>query len=1011
MVSLIHRDRIRNVLAAGAGWLGAMFAVAWAENERPPSAENHWAFQSVSQPALPEGVEEQHAIDHFLRAPLLAKRLDFAPPADRRTLIRRLYLDMLGLPPAPAQVREFESADDPDAFYAHLVDTVLASPRYGERWAQHWLDLVRYADTHGFEVNTERPNAWHYRDYVIRAFNEDRPYDRFILEQLAGDTVGEDAATGFLVAAAVLLPGQIGKDEESKRLARQDALDEIVVGTCDTFLALSVGCARCHDHKFDPIPQRDYYAMQAFFAGVEYGERTIQDPKHDQKLAVIRERIAALEAQLDGVQPRTQAREFMLIDVEDGTHTTSLKNKIGNGAKSPGAGRGNKDDPGGQDRSPNLSRNGYTWWPNVKGEDVFTYNPKSAGRFRIWISWGAHGSGVHTRDARYVLDIDGNLETKEDQREIAKADQYYVAGVSEGKTKTMPLWSGFHDAGVHTLKEASRLVLRGGETKTVITGDVVMFERVAEDDDTRKEFPGLRAPVNPRQNVERFAPVEAKFVRFTSFATLENNKHEPCLDELEVFAAEGRRNVARTGTPTSSGNYANDGQHQLRHLNDGNYGNGKSWISNERGKGWVQIELEKPVVIDRIVWGRDRNGTFKDRLAIDYRIEVARKEGEWITVASSQDRVPHGTPYDSVAALARTVVDGADNDLPGKLEELGGLKEEEALLAKRDKAYAGMFRKPDVTHVLHRGDPEQKLDQVGASTLEMLRRLTVPADAPESERRAALAKWIGSPKNPLTARVMVNRIWQYHFGRGLVDTASDFGLHGMRPSHPELLDWLAAQFVKDGWSVKTMHRRILHSRAYRQSNRIDPAAEKLDGECRLLWRFPSRRLEAEAIRDGILAVSGELNLKMGGPGFNFFGSRGGLSGFPIIESFKDDGLRRMIYAHKVRMERAPIFGAFDCPDAGQTMARRQSSTTAIQALNLFNGQFVLDQADAFAARVQSEIDIVPAHEPYVERAFELALGRKPNKNELTVSVAVVKEHGLSTLCRVLFNCNEFLFLP
>ena len=217
-------------------------------------------------------------------ARLAEKNLQPAARADRVTLIRRLYLDMHALPPTPAEVAAFVADERPDA-WARLVDRVLASPRYGERWAQHWLDVVRYADTHGYEVNTPREHAWPYRDFVIRSFNDDKPYDRFVFEQLAGDTVGRDAATGFLVASAVLLPGQIGADEESKRQARQDALDEIIVGTSATFLGLTVGCARCHDHKFDPITQQDYYGLQAFFAGVDYGDREVHDEQHQQRLA------------------------------------------------------------------------------------------------------------------------------------------------------------------------------------------------------------------------------------------------------------------------------------------------------------------------------------------------------------------------------------------------------------------------------------------------------------------------------------------------------------------------------------------------------------------------------------------------------------------------------------------------------------------------------------------------------------------------------------------------------
>jgi hypothetical protein len=279
----------------------------------------------------------------------------------------------------------------------------------------------------------------------------------------------------------------------------------------------------------------------------------------------------------------------------------------------------------------------------------------------------------------------------------------------------------------------------------------------------------------------------------------------------------------------------------------------------------------------------------------------------------------------------------------------------------------------------------------------------------EQERRRALADWIASPANPMTARVMVNRIWQGHFGTGLVETPSDFGRNGAKPSHPELLDWLASEFVRSGWSVKHMHRLIVLSAAYRQSNRIEPAAQKRDADDRLLWRYPSRRLEAEAIRDSMLAVSGRLNLKMYGRGFDLFDKRGGLTGFEPVESFSGEGLRRMIYAHKVRREREAVFGAFDCPDAGQSTARRRESTTPIQALNLFNSRFTIDESAALAARVERESGDGATAE--VRHIYRLALSREPDATELHDAEPVVRDYGLATLCRALFNSNEFLDLP
>jgi hypothetical protein len=317
------------------------------------------------------------------------------------------------------------------------------------------------------------------------------------------------------------------------------------------------------------------------------------------------------------------------------------------------------------------------------------------------------------------------------------------------------------------------------------------------------------------------------------------------------------------------------------------------------------------------------------------------------------------------------------------------------------KVFAGNFRK--------RGDPEQPKDEVVPAVLSALDALELPEETAEQDRRKALADWIASARNPLTARVMVNRIWQGHFGTGLVETPSDFGRNGARPSHPELLDWLASEFIRSGWSVKHLHRLIVLSATYRQSSRIDPGAQAQDTDDRLLWRYPARRLDGESIRDAMLAVSGRLNPKMYGRGFDLFDKRGGLTGFQPVESFDGDGLRRMIYAHKVRRERDAVFGAFDCPDAGQSTTRRRESTTPIQALNLFNSRFTIDESAAFAARIEAEADAEVTLQ--IRRAYELALNRAPTAEELADAEPAVRTSGLATLCRALFNSNEFLFLP
>lgn len=785
---------------------------------------DHWSFQPL---AVPPGA---HSIDSFIIAKHRELGLETSPPVERSKWIRRVSFDLTGLPPTYEQVTAFVNDDRVDA-YERVVDELLSSARYGERWGQHWLDVVRYADTHGFEVNTERPNAWPYRDYVIRAFNNDTPYNRFIQEQLTGDLLGEDAATGFLVTASVLLPGQIGKDEPSIRLARQDSLDEIVNNISQTFLGLSVGCARCHDHKFDPITAKDYYAMQAFVAGVQYGDRELRT---DEAIAARQE------------SERAQSR---------------------------------------------------------------------------------------------IKSIDDEL------------------------SRYVPL-----------AKAATN-----------------------------------RPMVNARQNVDRFSSVTTDRLRFNILST---NNLEPCIDELEVFNVEGINIAlaARGAVVTASGSNTSPDRHELRFANDGEYGNSRSWMSNEMGKGWLEIAFPQPQTIDRVVWGRDRQGNFSDRLAIEYSIEVRGDGDEWISVADSSDR----QTFDP--ANQKTVDFSTDGLSPDEaiaakalINEKRSLEQLVGKAGQQQQVFAGTFRTPDDIRLLNRGDPEQPQEPVAATIPSAFGDESLPLDSDESQRRQLLADWLVRSDNPLTARVMVNRIWQGHFGAGLVETPSDFGNNGIPPSHPELLDWLAAEFIRSGWSVKQMHRLIVLSDTYRQSSQVRDDFAAIDSDVRYLWCYPSHRLEAEAIRDSMLAVSGKLNLKMYGRGYDLFNQRGGLSGFVPVESYHGDGLRRMIYAHKVRRETEAVFGAFDCPDAGQSTAIRLESTTPIQALNLFNSRFTIDQSAALAQRVIAEVgDDV---QKQITRSFQHAIQRNPSDDEMNEILPIVHQHGLATLCRVLFNSNEFLFVP
>ena len=816
---------------------------AWPEDGRVEvdPIKSHWAFQPVKRPAVPSLLNRKseivNPIDAFIAAKLVESKLTLAREADGVTLIRRLFFVMLGLPPTPEEVAEFVADKKPQAF-ERLLDRVLNDSRYGERWGRHWLDVIRFAESNGFETNRERQNGWRFRDYVIAAFNDDKPYDQFVREQIAGDALGADVATGFLVGGPVDIVGS--PDIVLTSQQRADELDDMVGTTGTAFLGLTLGCARCHSHKFDPISHREYYSMAAVFAGVKHGERALPLPK-DRK-----EDIAKMDVRIQELE--TQLARFMLKPVIASVKTNTADKK-------------------------------------------------------------------------------------------------------------------------------------------------------------------LRPAVNAARNEEVLSPVEVRFIRFTISAA---NGGEPCLDELEVWSGDRNVALATHGTKaTASGSLAGYEIHKLEHINDGRAGNSHSWISSESGRGWVQLEFAKSERIDRVVWGRDREGQFKDRLATKYRVEAAVTTNEWKLVASSDDREPFNGKTEEPAGPVYRFEDAPLAEAgQGRrcLAELEKVRKERTSLSKTAMVYAGNFSQPGPTYRFNRGDPMQKRETVPPGTLAVFQPLTLATNTPEQERRLQLADWIARPENPLTARVLVNRLWQHHFGVGLVNTPNDFGRNGAKPSHPELLDWMASELVANGWSIKKLHRLILTSATWRQSSAPREDSLKVDAASRLLWRFPPRRLEAEGIRDSILAVSGNLDRTAGGPSFFLHDvDRENVYHYHPKEKFGPAESRRMVYAFKVRMEQDGVFGAFDCPDGSLVMPKRSVSTTPLQALNLFNSRFVLDQSETFAARLRKEAGSDTAAQ--VNKAWQLAFNRTPEKFEAEEAVAFARAEGLPAFCRAVLNANEFLFIP
>jgi hypothetical protein len=681
---------IRAWIEAGARWpRGVVLHDRHLQNER------WWAFEPLERPRVPPMPNRSWArtpVDAFVLFELGKRGLSPNPEADRRTLIRRLSFDLLGLPPTPDEIDAFVGDPSPAA-YESLVDRLLASPRYGERWGRHWLDVVHYGDTHGYDKDKRRDHAWPYRDYVIGAFNTDVPYGRFIREQVAGDVIwpGDPKgiiATGFIAAGPWDFVGHVELREGTVDKLKTRVLDrdDMVSSTMATFVSLTAHCARCHDHKFDPITQTDYYRLQAVFAGVDRGDRPYQ----------------------------TRGR---------------------------------------------LSRR---------------------------------------------LELEARLAA---------------------------------------LRERARQI---------------------------------------QQKIDAHA----------------------CPEMAEVDA---------------------------------------------------QIRVEALVE------------------------PTLRRE------------------RDTVAAQARDVTD-----------QIHRLPTEETV-------YSALPHAPRPITVLRRGDVEQPGAAVSPGSLACVRGLpaTFVLDHPDDEgsRRAALADWLASPRNVLTWRSIANRLWHYHFGRGIVETPNDFGRNGARPSHPELLDWLAAEIRDNGQSLKALHRLIVCSAVYRQSSRGNPAFEAIDADNRYLWRQNRRRLDAEALRDGVLAVSGTLDQRMGGPGFELFQFKDDHS--PIYDHSAPDKVdnpqvrRRSIYRFVVRSVPNPFMEALDCADPNLNTPVRSQTLTALQALALWNDLFIVRQSREFARRLE-ELHSEPRSR--LVAAYRAALGRDPRAAELDALAAYAARHGLAHACHLLWNTNEFVFI-
>jgi hypothetical protein len=864
------------------------------EAEHDPRLE-HWAWQPVVRPALPAATptsRSAHPIDLFLAASLHDAGLEQAPEADRRTLIRRLSFDLLGLPPHPVAVAAFEEDTRPDA-YEQLLNELLASPHYGERQARHWLDIAHYADTHGFERDQIRETAWRYRDWLINAFNDDLPYDAFLRRQIAGDVIAPDdpqftIATGFLAAGPWDFVGQVEtKSGVLRRQARADDLDDLITQVMTAACGVTINCARCHDHKLDPISQREYYAITAIFSGVTRGERSAS-PAADAHHAAEKKRLATAVAETRATIGRLTGRGLDLADI------------VGGG-------------------------DGY--------------------------ATGTAGAGLHP--------LTGTLL------------EASPMGFLEGVTPNTPV------AVAHPLIAAVFVPTGPGPVPVTTDGLTV---------------PGIAATSSAAWDAIRHGPV--------------NSQHATTLDGVD-YATDGH---------TLLGLHANAGItfdltaiRATTAMSDPVF----RCIVGYGGKTPVD-GADYTIAVDGRVTASGRLG--RDDGGVSLEIPLA-PESRYLTLISTDagNGISHDQIFFADARIEGTPADATAEDraaLAIAQQRLHELEQQRRAIAPPATFYGPVPQEPATIHRLTRGNPETPAESVAPAALECLSGVSsniVSGDASDAQRRLAFANWVTSPSHPLTARVIVNRLWQSHFGKGLVDTPSDFGLGGSRPSHPELLDWLAAELVAHDWSLKHLHRLICTSAAYRQQSHgvlLTEKARRHDADNRLLWRQNPRRVDAESLRDATLAVSGCLNTEMFGPGYRDFDYEEAYA--PVYTYLTADApelWRRTIYRFIVRSTPSQLLTTLDCPNPANLTPVRLETTTPLQSLALLNNDFLLRQAEHFATRLANEAD---TPEDQVRRGFALAFQRQPDPVERNAAVALLSEAGLTQFCRMLLNANEFV---
>ena len=878
-------------IAVLRGWIDQGAEWPDSASTKVEAAGDWWSLRPLAPVAVPTVAGAVHPVDAFVRVRLAQEGLAPSPEADRRTLVRRAYFDLHGLPPSPEEVDAFVRDTDPRAWDI-LVNRLLDSPRYGERWARHWLDVAHYGDTHGYDKDQPRPHAWPYRDYVIRAFNEDRPYASFVQEQIAGDVLFPGSrdgieALGFLAAGPWDMIGhsELAESKIDGKIARHLDRDDMVASTIGTFASLTVHCAQCHDHKFDPITAEDYYSLQAVFAAID---RTDRSYDADPVVASRRKELAARKSALDG----ELAAALAVAEERAGLPIKELDVKLA---------------------ALQQEREGQA------------------------AAFGWHGEISLEQDSVQWVQVDLGGE-----QPLGKVWFHPSRDDFNG------IYDGFGFP-VRFRVEAS--------ADAEFRRDVALLL-----DHTAADFPnpGIRPVVVEGKGSS------ARYLRITAVRLApRQNDYNFALSEVRVFDSSER---LLTATEVTSLN------------------------SVEVPPRWSRANL-----IDGYYPGKSEEIGALKRQREELLREVSGDEG--------------------MARWERLKREGA------------AVEAEIRALPEMKKAYVGSVHhgagnfigtgpaggKPRTIRLLSRGDVTRPVREVGSGAIPAVAhaqgRFELSAEATEGERRAALANWLADPANPLTWRSIVNRVWQYHFGRAIADSPNDFGRMGQPPSHPELLDWLALEFRAGGGSIKSLHRTIMTSETYRQrSDTPAGAAASTDSENVLLWRMNRRKLEAEVMRDSLIAVAGKLDLTMGGPGFQDFvierPEHSPHYQYHLADADNPAFHRRAIYRFIVRSKPQPWLTTLDCADPSMAVDKRNTSVSPLQALVQMNNQLVLVMSRHFAGRLDQA---GASLEERINLAYRIVFQREAGAEERAALAAHAERHGLVSACRVILNLNEFNF--